>query len=113
MENMYTEWYRYVLECNRQRKELQDMCNTMNVPDGYKTALQLAEVNVNIEKKMSYLDGACKIIGLEAVFDVINGEIRIEKKGKILFKTNGVESNYDYESIIAKYIDKYGYEDEE
>ena len=108
MESMFVSWHNYMQECYRQRRDLKNLEKEVDIPDGYKTAMQLAEVNVDIEKKMSVLDGACRCLGYVAVFDPIKDEIRVEdRKGKVLFWTNGNESNYDLEEIYLKFTNKY------
>lgn len=80
-----------------------------NAPEGYNSAMRLADVQVDPEKYMSKIEGACEILELTPVFDKVKKEIRIENKvGKVILWTNGVDCNYDLDDLALKYYQRYG-----
>ena len=83
-----------------------------NAPDGYNEAMRLADVQVDPEKYMSKIEGACEILGLVPIFDKDKREIRVENKnGKIVLRTDGCNCNYDLENLSVKFCKKYGYDE--
>ena len=75
--------------------------------DEFRDALRLADVQIYDEKNISELEGACRCIGLVAVFDNKKKEIRVEtKKGKVIFFCNALDQNFNIEDVTDELIKK-------
>lgn len=111
LDRIFPKWYKYLEDINFKRR---DTLSLKDIPDGYKTVMILSEVNVDIEKDMSYLQGMCDILDLKLYFDKQSKMIKIlNSKNKILFYTNGDTCNFDLEKITMDCIVKYPMEDRE
>ena len=111
LDRIFPKWYKYLEDIDFKRR---DTLSLKDIPDGYKTAMILSEVNVDIEKDMSYLQGMCDILDLKLYFDKQNKMIKIlNSKNKILFYTNGNTCNFDLEKITMDCIAKYSMEGRE
>ena len=105
LDRIFPKWYKYLEDINFKRR---DTLSLKDLPDGYKTSMILSEVNVDIEKDMSYLQGMCDILDLKLYFDKQNEMIKIlNSKNKVLFYTNGNNFNFDLEKITMDCIAKY------
>lgn len=98
IERMYGSWQGYV---STPPSDLTDC------PDEFRDALRLADVRIYDEKNISELEGACKCIGLVAIFDKKKKEIRVEtKKGKVVFFYNSENQNFNIENLTNELIIK-------
>ena len=98
IDRMYPSWQGYV---STPPADLTDC------PDEFKDALRLTDVRIYDEKNISELEGACRCVGLVAVFDKKKKEIRVEnKKGKVVFFYNAKNSNFNIEDVTNEFITK-------
>lgn len=98
IDRMYGSWQGYV---STPPSDLTDC------PAEFRDALRLADVEIYDEKNISELEGACRCIGLIAIFDKKKKEIRVEtKKGKVIFFCNQQEQNFNIEDVTNELIKK-------
>ena len=98
IDRMYGSWQGYVSK---------PPCDVSNCPDEFRDALRLTDVQVYDEKNISELEGACRCIGLVAVFDTRKKEIRVEtKKGKVIFFSNPQDQNFNIEDVTSELLAK-------
>ena len=100
MERMYPSWFGY---------KHKPPCDTTGVPDDFIDAYKLSDVSVKDECDIARFEGACGVLGLRAIQDTKNWQLRVEdKKGKVLMWFDGNNSNYDLEKMAMEYYDKTG-----
>ena len=97
-DRMYPSWIGYI---SKPLSDIKDMSNE------FAEAMRLADVSIIDEKNISELEGACRCIGLVAVFDKRKKEIRVEtKKGKVIFFYNKQKQNFNIKDVTNELIIK-------
>lgn len=99
IERMYPSWYGY---------KHKPACDLSDVPEDYRDAFRLADVSIKDECNIAQFEGACEVLDLVPVQDTKKWELRVEtKKGKVLIRYNGEESNYDLDKLAMECVIKY------